>query len=353
MQDSRILSTFHDMSGPASRLPMSQMPDHRQAGELVFQTCQPGVVLRAVLFVQAIAWVVALYGAQSVVGWLERLAVLTAAGLPSVLIWLLVTCMLKRPIGRLPAAGQWASGIALGSVSAIYGCGMLAWTHLVSPAPWLASAATGALVAAIMVAGLVWRARAKEPAGTTARLAELQARIRPHFLFNTLNSAIALVRAEPAKAEALLEDLSELFRHALADTKEDVPLRQELALAEHYLAIEQVRFGDRLRVEWNLDDKAAGARLPPLILQPLVENAVKHGVEPSPTGATVRITTQRRGSVVVIKVTNTVPAGSGAPGNGLALDNVRQRLALLHDVEGKFQSALIDGVYQVRLEIPI
>lgn len=353
MQDSRILSSFQELSGTASTPPLSQMPEHRQGVALVFDTCQLGVVLRAVLFVQAIAWVVALYGAQSPVAWLETLAVLTAATLPSVLVWLLVACALKRPLSRLPMPAQWAAGIGLGAVSAIYGCGLLAWTGLVSPAPWLASAATGALIAAVIVAGLVWRLRAKAPAGTTARLVELQARIRPHFLFNTLNSAIALVRAEPAKAEALLEDLSELFRHALADTQEAVPLRQELALAEHYLAIEQVRFGDRLKLEWNLDEQAAGARLPALILQPLVENAVKHGVEPSPTGATVRITTQRRGSKVVIKVTNTVPAGSGAPGHGLALDNVRQRLALLHDVEGRFQSALINGVYQVRLEIPI
>jgi two-component system, LytTR family, sensor histidine kinase AlgZ len=172
-------------------------------------------------------------------------------------------------------------------------------------------------------------------------------------LFNTLNSAIALVRAEPAQAEALLEDLSELFRHALSDTQEAVPLRQELALAEHYLAIERVRFGERLQVVWQLDAEASEARLPPLILQPLVENAVKHGVEPSPRGAVVRISTERRGASVVIKVTNTVPAGSGARGNGVALDNVRQRLALLHDVEGRFKSALVDGVFQVRLEIPM
>ncbi|MFZ2826881.1 sensor histidine kinase, partial [Hydrogenophaga sp.] len=200
---------------------------------------------------------------------------------------------------------------------------------------------------------LVLRAKGKTPAATAARLSELQARIRPHFLFNTLNSAIALVRAEPAKAEALLEDLSELFRHALADAQEAVPLWQELELAEHYLAIEQVRFGDRLRLEWNLDEKASEALLPPLILQPLVENAVKHGVEPSPTGAVVRISTQLRGSTVVIKVTNTVPSGSGSRGHGLALDNVRQRLTLLHDVQGRFQSALVNGVFQVRLEIPL
>ena len=187
----------------------------------------------------------------------------------------------------------------------------------------------------------------------TSTPAQLQARIRPHFLFNTLNSAIALVREEPAKAESLLEDLSELFRHALADSNEAVPLKQELELAHHYLAIEKVRFGDRLNIEWSLDERSFDAKLPPLILQPLVENAVKHGVEPSATGATVRISTQRRGSVVVIKVTNTVPAGSGVTGHGLALDNVRQRLKLLHDVQGQFQSALVDGVFQVRLEIPI
>ncbi|MGS5088571.1 sensor histidine kinase [Hydrogenophaga sp. A37] len=353
MRDSRILSTFQDLTTATGALPLSQMPEHRRAEELIFDTCQVGVVLRAVMFVQAVAWVAALYGAQGWWGWMTQVALYTAATLPAVLIWLLVVCALKRQLARLPKPAQWTSGILLGAASAVYGCGLLAWTGLVDPAPWLASAASGALVAAVLVAALVWRARARAPAGTTARLAELQARIRPHFLFNTLNSAIALVRAEPAKAEALLEDLSELFRHALADAQEAVPLRQELELAEHYLAIEQIRFGDRLRLEWSLDEKASGALLPPLILQPLVENAVKHGVEPSPTGATVRISTKRRGSTAIIKVTNTVPSGSGSRGHGLALDNVRQRLTLLHDVEGRFQSALVDGVFQVRLEIPI
>jgi two-component system sensor histidine kinase AlgZ len=107
----------------------------------------------------------------------------------------------------------------------------------------------------MMLAGLFWRAKARTPAATAARLAELQSRIRPHFLFNTLNSAIALVRAEPAKAEAVLEDLSELFRHALADPAESVTLGQEIALAQRYLAIEQMRFGERLQVQWSLDPK--------------------------------------------------------------------------------------------------
>jgi two-component system sensor histidine kinase AlgZ len=93
--------------------------------------------------------------------------------------------------------------------------------------------------------------------------------------------------------------------------------------------------------------------LPPLLLQPLVENAVKHGVEPSDTGAEIRIATERRGSMAVIKVTNTVPAGQGPRGHGLALDNVRDRLDLLHDLHGSFRTALVDGVYQVRIEVPL
>ena len=111
-------------------------------------------------------------------------------------------------------------------------------------------------------------------------------------------------------------------------------------------------FGERLRVEWSLDPHAEQARLPPMLLQPLVENAVKHGVEPCQEGADIRISTQRRGSTVLIKVTNSAPAGAGKPGNGLALRNVRDRLSLLHDVQGQFQSGCKNGVYQVRIEVP-
>lgn len=353
MKDSRILSSFQELS-PAQTPPRSaQMPDLGHARDGVFDTCQVGVVLRAVLFVQAIAAVVALFFASALWDWLLQMALFTGAALPATLLWLLMVCGLKRPLQRASRSTQGLVGAALGALSGLYGCGLLVWMGLLHPAPWLGAAAAGSLVAGVLVAGLVWRSKARTPAGTAAQLAELQARIRPHFLFNTLNTAIALVRDDPAQAENLLEDLSELFRHALADTQEAVPLRQELQLAERYLAIEQLRFGERLKVQWSVDEAASSARLPPLILQPLVENAVKHGVEPSPEGAVVRISTQRRGSVVVIKVTNTVPAGSGRRGHGLALNNVRQRLTLLHDVQGRFQSGLVKGVFQVRLEIPV
>ncbi|MEO7548380.1 MAG: histidine kinase, partial [Ramlibacter sp.] len=207
-------------------------------------------------------------------------------------------------------------------------------------------------LSAALVAALVLRAKGRTPAATAARLSELQARIRPHFLFNTLNSAIALVREDPARAENILEDLSDLFRHALEDQGDAVTLAEEVLLARRYLDIEQVRFGERLRVEWVLDERAGKARVPPLLLQPLVENAVKHGVEPSASGADVKVTTELRGSTVVIKVTNTVPSGQGERGHGVAQDNVRDRLRLLHDVQGQFKTALKDGVYQVRMVVP-
>jgi two-component system sensor histidine kinase AlgZ len=306
-----------------------------------------------VLFVETVMAVGAMFAASGAVDWLLRVSVLSGAALPATLVWLIVGCSLKKLLARLTPVAQQAFGMALGAVAGIYGCALMAVVGFVGAAPWVASAFTGAALAAALVAALLLRAKGRMPADTAAQLSELQARIRPHFLFNTLNSAIALVRADPARAETILEDLSDLFRHALVDPGESVTLAEEVLLARRYLDIEQVRFGDRLRVEWALDASAGGARVPPLVLQPLVENAVKHGVEPSASGAEVKVSTQRRSGTVVINVTNTVPAGQGRPGHGVAQDNVRDRLRLLHDVQAQFQTALLEGLYQVRLEVPI
>ncbi len=319
----------------------------------MFDACSVGVALRAVLFVESVVAVGAMFGASSFLEWVARMSLLTGGALPATVVWLVVACACKRGLVRLSLKAQYVVGVLLGALAGLYGGGMLFVAGLLVPAPWIACAFSGALLSAALVAALALRARGQMPAATTARLQELQARIRPHFLFNTLNSAIALVRAEPAKAEALLEDLSDLFRHALVDQGESVTLGEEVTLAQRYLAIEQVRFGERLRVEWVLDPLAMPARLPPLLLQPLVENAVHHGVEPSAQGAQIKISTERRGSTVVVKVTNTVPAGPGVPGNGVALDNVRARLRLLHDVQCQFQSVLRDGVFHVRIEVPL
>ncbi|MFI8614084.1 sensor histidine kinase [Acidovorax sp. NPDC077693] len=329
---------------------------------LVFDACHVGVVLRAVLFVELVVGVGAMYGARSPAEWLATLALLTGGALPATLVWLVTACSLKTVLQRLSTALQYAAGVLLGALAGAYACAMLTLVSQNAAPPWMASAATGALLAAILVAALVLRARGRTPAATTARLTELQSRIRPHFLFNTLNSAIALVREEPAKAESLLEDLSDLFRHALIEQGESVTLAEEITLARRYLAIEEVRFGTRLQVQWSLDPRTDGARLPPLLLQPLVENAVKHGVEPSARGGRLRVLTELRGSRVVVRITNTLPAKEGrggkgdepisTKGHGIALANVRARLALLHDVQGEFTAGVQDGLYQVRITLP-
>ncbi|MCO5111335.1 MAG: histidine kinase [Burkholderiaceae bacterium] len=354
MQETQILSTLPGAGATTAFTARSSLPAGRA---LVFDACHAGVVLRAVMFVEVVLAVGALYGAESPSDWLARLALLTGVALPATLAWLVAACSLKQALQHLPTTGQYLAGVLLGALAGAGACGMLVLVGAALQPPWLASAATGALLAALLVAALVLRARGRTPAATTARLTELQSRIRPHFLFNTLNSAIALVREEPAKAESLLEDLSDLFRHALVEQGEAVTLAEEIQLARRYLAIEQVRFGDRLRVQWQLDPRTDAALLPPLLLQPLVENAVKHGVEPCARGGKLRVLTELRGSRVVVRITNTLPEGqpahSTAPrGHGIALANVRARLALLHDVQGEFSAAIEDGLYQVRITLP-
>ena len=352
MHDSPSLSTLPpDLSSP----PLSRAQATARA--LLFDACALGVVLRAVLFVETVLAVGAMFVTDHAAQWLSTLAFLTGGALPATLAWLIVACSAKQWLARLPTRAQYAAGTVLGAAAGLFACAVLAWAAAHPAAPWIASAMTGALLASMLVAALALRARGRTPAATAARLTELQSRIRPHFLFNTLNSAIALVRAEPAKAESLLEDLSDLFRHALIEQGETVTLAEEITLARHYLAIEQVRFGERLQVQWQIDPRADTALLPPLLLQPLVENAVKHGVEPSRWGGRVRVCTELRGSRVVVRITNTLPAesarsGEPAPGHGIALANVRARLALLHDVMAEFSAGVRGGVYEVRLTLP-
>ncbi len=352
MQDTQILSTQPASleSGP----PLAPTAGAAQR-VLVFDACHVGVVLRAVLFVQSVVATVTLFGATSALEWLLRMAWVTGGALPGTLLWLVAACGLKRLLQRLKPQAQYAAGMLLGALCGLYACAMLWLVGDELSAPWLACAVSGALLAALLVTALLLRARARTPAATTARLAELQSRIRPHFLFNTLNSAIALVRAEPAKAEALLEDLSDLFRYALADPQGSATLDEEITLAQRYLAIEQVRFGTRLQLQWQLDPAAGAARLPPLLLQPLVENAIRHGVEPSPLGGTLQISTQLRHHRVLITIVNSLPPASGPSthGHGMALRNVRERLGLLHDLQAEFSAGSRQGSYVVRIALPL
>ncbi len=302
-----------------------------------FDVCHPALALRAVLLVQAALALVALAGADTGAQWLSRQAALAFGGVAATLLWLVVVCACKRPLMALMPAARASAVLLLGALAALLAWAPLAWAALVDDGLLRGVAA---LLAGLAMAGVLWawldlRARIWQPANASARLAELQSRIRPHFLFNALNTAIALVRVDPARAESVLEDLAELFRVALAEVGASVTLQAEIELARRYLAIEAVRFGARLAVQWDIDPRVYGARVPPLVLQPLVENAVRHGIEPALRGGHVRVHALRQRGQVVVTVSNTLAGPEEAasnPGHGMALHNIRERLRLLHDV---------------------
>jgi two-component system, LytTR family, sensor histidine kinase AlgZ len=324
----------------------------------VFDLCHVGVVLRAVLFMELVLALGLLFEADEPGAVLLPLALASATALPGLLLWLALACALRQGLAALGTRGQWLAAGVLGAACAALGRGLMQWAGggLLTPGPWLAPVFSGAFLGVLLMVWLQLRHRSQLPADTTARLAELQSRIRPHFLFNTLNSALSLVRRDPDRAEALLEDLAELFRSALADGASVVSLGEEIDLAQRYLAIEQVRFGERLKVVWQLDPAANGARVPPLLLQPLVENAVRHGIEPHPLGGTVRVSTRIKRGQVWVSVLNTLPAepGAGAAGgHGIALQNVRDRLSLMHDVSASLQVRTDGRTYQVLITLPL
>ncbi|MFC5527753.1 sensor histidine kinase [Rhodanobacter ginsengisoli] len=196
-----------------------------------------------------------------------------------------------------------------------------------------------------------WQARLA--AVTRAQVEALQARIRPHFLFNSMNTVAALIRVDPAAAERTVEDLSELFRAALGQHDiGDGTLGEELALIERYLAIEQLRLGTRLRIRRELDELPADFPLPRLLLQPLVENAVRHGIQPLRGGGEVSLLGWRDGDGIRIEIVNPLPTAPATPGNGHGLDNVRQRVAYRYGPLAKVQAGAQGDRFVVLLQLP-
>jgi two-component system sensor histidine kinase AlgZ len=198
-----------------------------------------------------------------------------------------------------------------------------------------------------------WRQQLQ--AETRARIQVLQARIRPHFLFNSMNTIASLTHTRPDIAEEAINDLSDLFRVSLNHTQERTTLGEELLLARRYLNIEALRLGDRLQVDWNLDDVPLEVRVPPLILQPLLENAIYHGVEPMPEGGTIRISGAVERGMVNLTISNPVPEAAPAPvrtGNHMAQENTRQRLQLACGARGQLELSQPPGEYRVTLRFP-
>ncbi|MCG3202257.1 MAG: hypothetical protein NFCOHLIN_02137 [Gammaproteobacteria bacterium] len=330
--------------------------------------CAIRTVFLMVVIAEMLAIVIALAGSGTLTQRLDELALISLF-----IQWVALACA-----GVLCALRRWLAGRSEAAVAVLAYAVILAVTWVVSEAAWwLVAMQPGLLIlgtpthaafllrnlaiSAILSAFLLryfymqhqWQRRVKSEA--QARFEALQARIRPHFLFNCMNTIASLTRVRPAAAEKAVEDLADLFRASLADARSHLTLGEELRLCRQYLDIEALRLGERLRVEWDVDRLPSDAVLPALTLQPLVENAVYHGVEPRPDGGVVRIVGEVTREALRIVIDNPLPDGaSRAPrdGNRMAQENVLARLRSFFGEAGGSEVETRGGRYRIVLVFP-
>ena len=216
----------------------------------------------------------------------------------------------------------------------------------------------GAILGGFGLRYLIFAHRAERDAKSEqeSRMQALQSRIRPHFLFNSMNSIASLTRSDPARAEAALQDLADLFRVLLADARKLVPISAEREISRQYLEIEKLRLGDRLKVAWNVNNVPRSAMIPALTLQPLLENAIYHGIEPRFSGGTVKIELWGEGETLNVLITNPLPEVRKQDhhrGNKIAMDNIRQRLASHFGAAATMQSFEEAEHFHVKVKLPI
>ncbi len=316
-----------------------------------------GVLLRAVIVLNAYGLFLALLRADS---WqnipaevMQTAAVLEPVLLPSLLLLYLMSPFLA---GLPYRRGYAAVMVAVAAVTlAMVSIGRMLYLPMHAQGSFilLRYVFLGAGGAALLLAYFRLRSLVLSPAIHQARLQALQARIRPHFLFNCINTVLSMVRADPRRAETALEDMSDLFRMAMAHDDRLVPLKREVELARRYLALEQMRLGDRLRVNWNTSELPEDAMAPPLILQPLLENAVYHGIEPLAGGGAIDIRLERKAGEIRLEVSNPrSEPGTHHVGNRLAVDNIRERLSLLFDIEAQYSVEAGTDSYRVKITMP-
>ena len=316
--------------------------------------CNLGVMLRSLVVanVFVMAFAVARTPAWSVLG--KELMDLAVFAEPVLIASLVLLCAARRLLQRLPyaAALAVACALALGMAWLFFEAGGQVFADAAAPS-FAKAAVLTFFVTACVLAYFDLRARALQPAVAEARIQALQARIRPHFLYNSINAVLSLIRSEPRRAERALEDLADLFRVLMAEGRTLAPIASEIELVRQYLALESLRLGERLRVAWRTESMPADALVPPLVLQPLVENAVYHGIEPSPEGGEICIDVGMAGGVLQMVLTNPYPSESRqSAGNRMAIANIRERLQLHFDAEASMRSEVTDGTYKVTIRMP-
>jgi two-component system, LytTR family, sensor histidine kinase AlgZ len=280
-------------------------------------------------------------------------------------------CVLRGSLARLSVAASSAAVLALMAalIALISACAwLIGRSHLVLDTgggalfpPRLPGFALRNVSIGLVVTGLAlryfyvaheWRVSVELRAA--ARVHALQARIRPHFLFNSMNTIAALTRTDPPRAESAVQDLADLFRATLSDKHSTITLAEELEVARTYQRMEQLRLGRRLEVEWRTESLPGAALVPGLMIQPLLENAIYHGIEPRPEGGRVTISGEMNAGLITIVVRNPLSAGpQQRDGNRLALANIRERLELVYGERALMKSGSFDGEYIVTLRFPL
>lgn len=331
------------MNKPKPSETPDRLPDFRNLGVMARALIGVNLGMLFCVFIDAPSWSAWRSGLLNAAMWVE----------PALLLSFGVLALLQPPLSRLP----YRYGAVLTVLVAMLCTHVLSlfWRDLLSTTgiAWRHEWLTAFVVIGLLAYYRLWM-KSLSPRLVEARLAALQARINPHFFFNSLNAVLSLIRSEPRRAERILENLSDLFRVVMGKQEGLVSLSSEVRLANGYLEIEKVRLGDRLNVEWFIDRMPASALIPPLILQPLVENAVYHGIEPSMSAGTIQINVYRARDEVHVDIRNPMlpMRERRRKGNGIALENVRERLLLHFDAEASLTTQAGSDYYQVHIMLP-
>ncbi len=317
---------------------------------LIPDGCNLGVLLRVLLALLVLVALIVAAGVATPGEWLENFlnaSILVSLGAPATL---LLWCLLRRvlPVWSAPLqrAIAWLTpGLVVAASAKLLGAD--AWSVL-------ANGALGVVAGAATQHYLELRERAFSPAVAEARFQALQSRIRPHFLFNSLNAVLAIVRTDPKKAERMLEAIAELFRAVMADTRRLVPLADEIDLCKSYVEIEQTRLGERLRVDWKVGAYHPNAKVPQLLLQPIIENAVRYGAERYDGVCEIEVAIRQHGFRLEIAVSNPIaPDRPEREGNQMGLNNIRGRLALIYDLEAQLETHVRGNRFELKMVLPV
>lgn len=313
-----------------------------------------GIHLRILLIVNLLAVMAAILLSKNLNEFLPLLAELSALVQPVLLLSMLGLYMVYPVLNKL----QYWQGIAtiilleIAFTSFVYIFINRYFVFDATPEVYRAGLLT-VIVTAIVLYYFYLQERAYSPAIAEARLQALQARIRPHFLFNSINAVLSLIRSQPKRAETALEDMADLFRVLMSENRDLVPLAQEVGLCHQYLDLEKLRLGDRLKITWQIDNMPSDAMIPPLILQPLLENAVYHGIEPSPEGGEIMVKIYtKRNELHIIIINPYAQKNDHHIGNKMALKNIKERLKLHFDLESSVKTEAKNNRYEVHIRIP-